>query len=162
MNTIKFRNKLGEIIGETKVSDADYVELSKYSWSRDSRGYLKRSLKISGKRTSIAMHRAIMADQLRDGLVVDHINGDILDNRRENLRVVSHSANRENSVSRKGATSRFRGVSFHKGLKKWQVQFSLKGKSYYLGVYKTEEEAGQVAIAFIKENMPYYARGDTA
>lgn len=79
-------------------------------------------------------------DYVRDGTnktVVDHINGDKLDNNLTNLRIIS---NREN-LSRRGGTSKYAGVSWSKRDVKWRVDIYLGDRYYYLGLYKTEEEA---------------------
>ena len=76
----------------------------------------------------------------RDGTnktVVDHINGDKLDNNLTNLRIIS---NREN-LSKRGGSSKYVGVSWVKKDKKWRTDIYLGDKYYYLGLYKTEEEA---------------------
>lgn len=86
------------------VSDEDYLELVKHKWyasreGRDSKWYAvrwsKKSEHGSGKRYKIRMHRVVMGEgpKPKDGTVVDHINGDSLDNRRENLRVINERDN---------------------------------------------------------------------
>lgn len=65
---------------------------------------------------------------------VDHINGIKDDNRRENLRLVTHSENQHNRRSAKGCY-------FHKRDNKWLAQITINGKSRYLGYYETESEA---------------------
>jgi hypothetical protein len=65
---------------------------------------------------------------------VDHINGIKYDNRRENLRLVTHSENQQNRRSAKG-------YYFHKRDNKWLAQITINGKNRYLGYYSTEEEA---------------------
>ncbi len=86
------------------VSTCDYRRLSKYSWqvSRSAgkdrkQGEPYASTIIKGKK--VYMHRLIMNNPI--GLVVDHINNQTLDNRRENLRIVSQSENIANRIDRK-------------------------------------------------------------
>ena len=67
-------------------------------------------------------------------LQVDHINGLRDDNRRENLRVVTHSENQHNQRQAKG-------YHFHSWARKWRASIRLNGKGVHLGYYTTEEEA---------------------
>jgi hypothetical protein len=81
--------------GETvKVDDADYDWLSKHKWYAKASAYnvyACRSSYNNGRRETICMAREIM--QCPKGKEVDHINGDTLDNRRENLEIVTKSEN---------------------------------------------------------------------
>jgi hypothetical protein len=74
---------------------------------------------------------------------VDHVNGDGLDNRRENLRLTTRSQNLANSASR-GGTSIFKGVSLNRHTRRWKAQISVGGPPRSLGEYDTEEEAALV------------------
>ena len=99
----------------TTVDDDDYEELSSFSWCMTSTGYAKRYVGGGRKHQTFAyMHRQIMGVQ--GNIQVDHINGNRLDNRRENLRLC---APKDNSRNRKGwdasrKTSRFKGVYWSK------------------------------------------------
>lgn len=73
------------------------------------------------------------------GMVVDHINGDGLDNRVENLRVITQGQNSINQRKRKSCTSKFRGV--YKFRDKWQARIMLDYKRKHLGTFATEVEA---------------------
>lgn len=77
------------------VDDCDYERLTAYRWyiSKSPRGYKYATSTIDGK--WIGMHRFIVG--ARPGMVVDHINGDGLDNRRENLRECTAAQNKANS-----------------------------------------------------------------
>lgn len=90
--------------------------------------------KFYARRENVYMHRELMAGQLEDGLVVDHINGNGLDNRRENLRVVTPAQNTRNLRVYNNPTG-FRGVFPHKG------KFLARVASDYLGFYETAMEA---------------------
>lgn len=123
----------------TKVSDADVGTLSRYSWCFDGR-YAYRRETQNGKCKKIYLHRQIMGFPRR-GMDVDHINGDKLDNRRENLRVVSRSANELNKPKMQGKTSKYKGVHWHKHTSKWKVETKRNGEKYYIGVFDCEKEA---------------------
>lgn len=90
------------------VSDADYKRLSKYKWHahRDKNGILFYAERYDKKRKPhiVKMHREIMKPP--KGLVVDHRNGDGLDNRRSNLRVCTTAENNEYSRKRLARKSR--------------------------------------------------------
>lgn len=89
---------------------------------------------------AVYMHRLLVKPS--PDMEVDHINGDGLDNRRENLRLATRSQQMQNSAPRKGS-SRFKGVVWHKTAKKWMAQITCDNKLWYLGLHKTEEEAAK-------------------
>jgi hypothetical protein len=70
---------------------------------------------------------------------IDHINGDSLDNRVENLRVATQSQNMANKPVRSDSKSRIKGVT--KQGNKYYAKICVKGKSFYLGTYETPEKA---------------------
>jgi hypothetical protein len=127
------------------VDDDDYLELSKHKWhaSKDGKTFYaarSSSADVSGKRCTLLMHIAIMGTA--ENLETDHINGDGLDNRKENLRIVTKRGNQQNRHQTK--TSRFPGVRWHKLAKKWATEIQIKKKKYHLGLYEDEETAGIV------------------
>jgi hypothetical protein len=74
------------------VDDDDYEKLSRYKWCW-SKGYALRSYSENKKRIYVFMHRQILGLNYSDKILVDHINFDRLDNRKENLRLCSVSEN---------------------------------------------------------------------
>lgn len=72
---------------------------------------------------------------------IDHINGDITDNRLCNLRAVSHEANTQNQKLRRTNTSGVMGVSFHKPYRKWVAAVKCNGKVNFLGCFHRKEDA---------------------
>lgn len=132
-----------------KVDLEDVERLSKHSWCigmiKDN--YFKINANINSKIVSI--HRFIM--NCPEDMVVDHINGDTLDNRKSNLRICTQQ---ENSLNRHGHifnTSGYRNVSFHKMTGRWQVSCVKNYKRYYGGLYDTVEEANQKAEELRKQ-----------
>ncbi len=73
--------------------------------------------------------------------VIDHINGNGLDNRFINLRDVTGTENKRNSRLNCNSKSKVHGVLFHSRDKIWEVSIGNKGKQIYLGRFKTKEEA---------------------
>jgi hypothetical protein len=86
----------------------------------------------------VSMHRLIIG--ATPGQITDHINGDTLDNRRANLQICTTSQNAQKMKDR-GGVSRFRGVVYHKPTGLWMAQIGHEMKRFYLGYFKTEEDA---------------------
>lgn len=130
------------IIGgeEAIVDDADYERLAAYRWYFTA-GYAIRKVGPWRQPYQLLMHRDILGLQKGDGRIVDHINGNPLDNRRENLRVCRHIDNMRNRGASRTNTSGFKGVSWHKNRKRWMANIQYEGKSRYLGSFPDSESA---------------------
>ncbi len=125
------------------VSNEDYEYLSQWKWSFHGK-YAHRSEWIKGgkgKQIHHYMHRQLM--NVPKGLDTDHINGDKLDNRRENLRVCSRSQNNANMTKPSHNTSGFRGVSWDKRAKKWQARINKNGKLQYCARFEDKLSAAK-------------------
>ena len=135
------------------VDDDDFDVLSDSKW-RAMRNHNTHYAVTGGKGNFRYMHRLLC--NACDGLVVDHINGDGLDNRKENLRAVTLSINRLSSKPSKNNTSGFRGVVFEKRTGKWTASVTRriggKRKRFHLGTFKSPDEAHAAYLLFIKEN----------
>ncbi|WP_424460548.1 HNH endonuclease [Ottowia sp.] len=89
----------------------------------------------------VLLHRWVM--KCNDPLVlVDHANGDKLDNTRANLRLCTRSQNAYNNLKKPGLSSQFRGVTWHRKIRKWQATIAANGRPIYLGCFDDEHEAG--------------------
>jgi hypothetical protein len=95
-------------------------------------------VRISGE----VAHRAILGLHTNDGLQVDHINRNGLDNRRENLRLCTNQENQWNRCSRGGA-SIHKGVNWRPDRNKWRALITAGGKRKHLGLFLSEIEAAQ-------------------
>ena len=125
------------------VDDDDYDYLNQYNWCFN-KGYATRNVKVSGKQKTQNMHRLVT--NCPDGLFVDHINHDKLDNQKSNLRVCSRSENNQNQQKRTIAkSSRFKGVYFAKHANKWMAYIRFNYKLKNLGYFTNEIDA---AIAY--------------
>lgn len=85
------------------------------------------------------MHREIM--NAPKGMVVDHIDGNGLNNRKSNLRICTQAQNNLNSRPKRNCSSRYKGVSFYKRDKIWQVQIFHNSRTIFLGRFDDEIEA---------------------
>lgn len=110
----------------------------------DGKGYLNCRLYKNGVGKTFKIHQLVAIAFLNHTpcgfkLVVDHIDNNPLNNRLDNLQLIT---NRENSSKdRKGGTSKYIGVSLASGRKTWLASIRINGKNKYLGYYKTEIEA---------------------
>jgi hypothetical protein len=96
------------------------------------------------KQTTIYIHKFLL-NYKGNGKYIDHKNHDTLDNRNNNLIVVSQKLNSKNRLeANKNNVSGYRNVSFAQG--KWLVQLQIDGKNKVLGKFKTPEEANDFAI----------------
>jgi hypothetical protein len=123
------------------VDDADYSWLSRHKWhvtGQSQRPYATRK-GSGGKR--IFMHVEIMQPPV--GMQVDHINGNQLDNRRENLRLATHQQNMQNKGKREGTTaSQYKGI--HRRGRRWYAYIYHNGRRIYLGSDPSEVIAAQL------------------
>ncbi len=136
----------------TRVDESDYRWLSVFAW-RVREGYVIRSS------DDLRMHRVIM--DAKPGQIVDHINGDPLDNRRSNLRICTQQGNQWNRRKTKNPTSsKFKGVWFAKNhahtARPWRAQIKV-GKVRYLGSFATEIEAAQAYDRAATEHFGEFA-----
>jgi hypothetical protein len=93
------------------------------------------------------------------GILVDHRNGDTLDNRRTNLRLATCSQNSCNRQKTKSKTSsRFIGVSFDKHKVVWTAYISFHRKRIWLGCFKTEIAAAKAHDEAAKKYHDEFAR----
>lgn len=103
-----------------------------------------------GEKSLMRMHRIIA--RAPDGMEVDHVSGDGLDNRQCNLRLATASQNRCNARLRSNNTSGFKGVTWDKYNRKWRAQIKWQGQVQYLGCYADKMEA-QSAYAAASEKI---------
>lgn len=119
------------------LCDLDSWErLKNYSW-RKNHGYAV----TQENRRQISFHREVMNVE-NPKIQVDHINGNRLDNRKENLRLCTNQENSFNKYKNSNNTSGFKGVYFDRRDSKWRSSIQFNGKSYKSPKrYDTPEEA---------------------
>ena len=118
------------------IVDAEDAErIKNFSWYISHQGY---AISDTPKRATL-LHRVIMGAE--KGYVVDHINHEILDNRKCNLRVVTQVENNMNKRLDRRNTSTVKGVSWFQANQRWSAYITVKRKKVHLGYFDTLEEA---------------------
>lgn len=149
---IPLRNKQRELMGHAIIDDTDRELVETNGPWYLGGGYAMQTNGKKGEKAVVFMHRFLMGLTRGDGLLVDHRNRDRLDNRRANLRVVTHLENAQNTSTGRG-TSPHRGVSWSSHLSTWVVACQINGVNHYLGQFNDELEAASVAREFRLANM---------
>jgi hypothetical protein len=143
------------------VSQEDFEEINKHKWSavnnHNETYYAIRGIYINRRKKRIIMHREIMKPKA--GFVVDHKDGDGLNNTRENLRIVTAAENAYNRKKHKNkCSSKYKGVSREKDSKKWRAIINYKGIPIRLGFFDSEIEAAKAYDDAAKELYREYAK----
>jgi hypothetical protein len=157
----------GSVRAYTRIDAGDFAWADQWRWrvqaGRNGVYYAARSQGRTrpGRRggpITVFLHRDLLGlPRENDGREVDHINGDPLDNRRSNLRVVPHALVNQNTASRAGASSQYRGVYRRKnrsGRWVWRAEVQLAGVRHLLGTFMSEIEAARIAQEWRAANMP--------
>jgi hypothetical protein len=155
-----------------KVDDEDYPRLRRYTWHALGQGDRTEGAMVHyyacrwqpgkrGARTLIRMHQAILG-LAGTKVIVDHIDGDTLNNQKTNLRPASTRQNLQNRFKQGGTSSKYKGVCFDKGAKKWRAYIVVADMRVHLGFFVDELEAAKAYDhaarrafkAFAKLNFP--------
>lgn len=126
------------------VDKEDYHRIKQYKWHvayslRDSR---YSAIKTTFKQKTILLHRVILKVKNKFK-VVDHINGNIFDNRKKNLRICLPKENCRNKKLNKNSMSGYKGVTLSSG-GTWVARIVVNKKILNLGSFKTKKEAANV------------------
>jgi hypothetical protein len=118
--------------------DGDLYRKPEKSGTVDGGGYIQTGIKgryYKNHRLIFMMHHGYCPEY------IDHVNGNKLDNRIENLRAATHSENLYNRKLQSNNLSGVKGVSWDKSSKKWKARISVDGKDLLLGKFDSIEEA---------------------
>lgn len=130
------------------IVDKELAWIDKYQWLKLNIGYANSS--VHGY-----LHHKILPK--KEGFFVDHINRNKMDNRRSNLRYVTHKQSAANTKTPKGSKSPYKGVIWSSQKDKWVSQVSSCGKRYHLGTFSDQEEAARAYDKRAKELWGEYA-----
>ncbi|MFC7941648.1 HNH endonuclease [Microbacterium oxydans] len=142
---------------------AEDADLKSWCWRIGTNGYVVRGERReagrprSGVRLHTEVLERVIGRTLRQGELVDHINGVKADNRRENLRLANKSQNAINSKPR-GGTSRYRGVSWSSERSLFQTYINSSGQRLPIGRFNSEDEAAWMYDQFAIELHGDFAR----
>lgn len=145
------------------VDDDDYERINQWKWRVLIKPHTCYAVRHSagGRWKMVSMHREILGISLP--VLTDHRNGNGLDNRRSNLRACSCQENNQNSRSRLGSTSNFKGVSWNKWNQRWKAQIQVDRRTRFLGYFAVEAEAAEAyktAATLLFGAFAAGARGD--
>lgn len=147
MNYLTLKTACGKSI---LVDRDDYDYLSNFNW------FILKGRNTNYARTNYQGKTKVLTHVIADFLgwnienkVVDHKNGNGMDNRKSNLQVISQRQNVSKDAGWKNSSSEFRNVRRHRD--KWLCEVYIKGITYYLGVYNEPEEAYLVSLFFRQE-----------
>lgn len=130
------------------VDDGDFDAVSVYSW------YLQRGYAVTRK---LRLHHFIIGNPPA-GLVVDHIDGNPLNNQRANLRWATVAQNVQNAASQRGVTSRFKGVHRRSSRRIWEAVINSNNNQQHLGSFMSEFDAARAYNAAAIKRYGEFAR----
>lgn len=147
--------------GQVALVDDEDAHLAQFKWHANPRG----DGRFYARRKGAYLHREVMGVVGLD-VEVDHRDGNTLDCRRANLRVVTHSQNGKNIVKRKPSQSGFKGVVFRgpshpskpPRRKPWNATVECDGKPKSFGYFATAEEAARAYDAAAKKLFGEFAK----
>lgn len=123
------------------VDNRDFKKIENYGWYVSFDG-ASHYLKANKQGSSVSYHSMVVNPP--DGMMVDHIDGNTLNNLRHNLRVCSASQNQANQKKQKRQkTSQYKGVCFYPRANKWKAQIGYEGSRLSLGYFNSEEDAAR-------------------
>lgn len=142
------------------VDDEDFESLSQFHWYARNDAYttyvVRKTPLLNGKQELLRMHRVLL--KARKNELVDHRDGNGLNNQKANLRIATKAQNNQNSKVRARNRQKLKGVNFHKQHKRFQSQIQVDKRKIHIGYFKTAEEAHAAYCAAAKKLHGEFAR----
>lgn len=136
-------------VKEILLDDDVYEELKNFTWCVQKQGNKFYAMRKHNRTKTIIMHRSIM-NVIDRNVYVDHIDGNGLNNQRNNLRLSTHSENLCNRPSVKNSKSIYKGVAWVSSHKKWRASIQANKVQKVLGYFNNEIEAAKAYDAVVK------------
>jgi hypothetical protein len=169
MNVVNFFDDYIEVFllgnhGENKsfkIDKNDYPLIMDYKWFLNNQGYPYTFGKGSvnfGKRGK-TLHKFLFRKQhIEKGYVIDHINRDKLDNRRNNLRIITQKENSYNRTKNSNSTNTYKGVKIDKKtLGTYKAIVTKDNVKYEIKDIPDEESAAKIYDIMAEELFGEYA-----
>lgn len=146
------------------IDAGDLARVQPDSWYVDRVGYVCRTgSRKERPRPTHRLHRVIL--DVPDGATIDHVNGDPLDNRRQNLRVCSNRENSLNAARSARNTSGFKGVSWARRQRRWRACIAAGAlredgtrRNLHLGYFLAAADAARAYDAAARQHFGEFAR----
>lgn len=142
------------------VDDEDFDRLNQFKWYaiKPHRIFyaVRHKQREDGERRLVYMHREVLS--VLPSMEVDHKDGDGLNNTRDNLRPATEHQNQCNRTATRKNASGYKGVTWHKGNRKWRAQIVVNGKAKHLANCVTAEDAARAYDAAARELHGEFAK----
>lgn len=139
------------------VDDGDFDLVSRFKWqaAKAPRTWYAHRVEYGGKRKKTeSMHRLILDAPL--GMLVDHINGNGLDNRRDNLRLATKGQNNYNTRLRRDNATGYKGVK--RNCLRWVARIRIDRRLIHLGSFSTKEDAARAYDSAARRHFGEFAK----
>lgn len=141
----------GSVRAYALVDPADVEFVNRWTWRLSKSGYAVRF--DTSRNQTAYLHRELLKPE--PSLVVDHINRNKLDNRRENLRSLTPSQSNHNMPAQRSSSSPHRGVCWDTRAGRWLASAQKDRRHVHLGHFDDEDEAARAAARWRAEHMEF-------
>jgi len=147
---IDIYNNFGIKITETIMDVEDIEKCRPYKWYMSQQGYIRTGY-------GLRLTNIILGVKTNRTTIIDHINGNPLDNRKQNLQVITQQQNQIKKKMQKNNTSGYKGTYWNKTNNKWVSYIGYNRKRLHLGCFASKEEATAVYNKKAKELFDEFA-----
>lgn len=147
------------------IDKEDIHLIVNHKWSVNKRDLLRYGLYYFICRIGVEivpLHRHILGCKWKDGNIVDHINGNTLDNRKTNLRLCNKSQSQMNRGKPSNNKTGFKGVSYRKDKGRYEGRIKVNGKTVHLGYTNTAKESYERYVEAAKKHYGVFFREESA